>query len=152
MSKVDLKRFAPFADLSDGERVEVAAVLEGRELSPGETLFHEGDEADAMVLVTEGMVELSRTSSAVKALLPMGSVLGGLSLFAVGTREATACGGPERARVVLLRREDWRRLAEDFPRVACRIAEAILADVATHTRAALASLQAASVDPSGSSE
>jgi CRP-like cAMP-binding protein len=146
-----LKAFGPFADLSDGEREEVAERLEERELSPDETLFAEGDEADALVLVVDGCLRLSSGRSRETATLPGGSLLGGFSLFAVGTRETTAVGS-ERSRVLLLRREEFLRLAEDSPRTACRVATALAAELALQTRQGLAAIAPASVDPSARAE
>jgi CRP-like cAMP-binding protein len=151
VSRDALKGFAPFADLSDGERAEVAALLEERTLSPGETLFAEGDDADALVLVATGTVEVASRRTRESARLGPGTVLGGLALFAVGAREASAAG-LERADVLLLRRADFLRLAEDSPRIAWRVAMALSADLAAALRGALAALPAASVDPSLAAE
>ena len=46
MSASELKPFALFCDLGDGERDDLDALLERRDLSVGETLFVEGDESD----------------------------------------------------------------------------------------------------------
>ena len=145
MAAAALKTFALFADLSDAERDEIAALLEERRLSPGETLFQEGDEADALALVVDGSVELSSRRTPEKAMFGGGSVLGGLALLAVGTRLASAVGA-ERASVLLLRREDFLRLSEDNPRAACRIVTAIAAEAASQMRLVLDVLGAASVD------
>ena len=141
-----LKGFVPFADLSDGERAEVADLLEARRLAPGETLFSEGDDADALVLVAGGTLEVGCRRTRESAKLGPGAVLGGLALFAIGAREASATGA-ERTEVLLLRREDFLRLAEDSPRTACRVAMALSADLAAALRNALEVLPAASVDP-----
>lgn len=141
-----LKGFAPFADLSDAERAEIGELLEERRLSPGETLFHEGDDAEALVLIVEGNVKLSSRRAREKAVVGGGTVLGGFSLFAVGAREASAVG-VDRAEVRLLRREDFLRLAEDSPRTAWRVAAALAAELAGQTRLAVAPRGAASVDP-----
>jgi CRP-like cAMP-binding protein len=141
-----LKGFGAFADLSEGERAEIAELLEERSLSPGETLFVEGDDADAMVLVTEGTVQVESRRTRESASLGPGAVLGGLALFAIGVRETSAAGA-DRAEVLLLRREDFLRLAEDSPRTACRVAMALSAELAAALRGALGSLPAASVDP-----
>lgn len=146
MSGDALKSFLPFADLSEGERAEIAELLEERSLSPGETLFVEGDDADAMVLVAEGSVQVESRRTRESASLGPGTVLGGLALFAVGARETSATGA-DRAEVLLLRREDFLRLAEDSPRTACRVAMALSAELAATLRGALGSLPAVSVDP-----
>lgn len=141
-----LKQFAPFAELSDGERAEVADLLEPRSLSPGETLFAAGDDAEAMVLVVDGALTVSSPRVTDPAQVGAGTVLGGLALFAVGARESSV-EGAERSQVLLLRREDFLRLAEDSPRTACRVAMALSAELATHVRDALGQLPAGSVDP-----
>lgn len=137
MSDGDLKPFALFADLGDAEREELASLLEERDLSTGETLFEEGDDADALVLVLRGRVELTCRRSGEKVHAGPGDTIGALAIFAVGSRETTAVGA-EASDVRLLRREDFLRFAEDHPRAAFRIAAAVAAEVAQHARAALA--------------
>jgi CRP-like cAMP-binding protein len=145
MSADDLKAFAAFADLSEGERAEVADLLEERELAPGETLFVEGDEADALVLVREGSLRVSSRRTHDAATLGSGSVVGGLALFTVGARAVTA-EGAERADVLLLRREDFLRFSEDSPRAALRVATALFGDLAAQAHAVVETLAPASVD------
>lgn len=124
------------ADLSEEERHELAARLRARSLATGDTLFEEGQEADALVLLESGCLRVSSARGGESAAFPPGSALGGLALFRIGTREASACA-VEDCRVWLLSRGDYRRLADDSPRAALRLAEAVLADVAEHARAAL---------------
>src|SRR5690606_6765728 len=112
---------------------------EERDLSPDETLFVEGEEADALVLVTSGTVHLSSSRAPERATVGPGTVLGACALFAVGSREVSAVAA-ERARVLLLRREEYLRAAEDAPRVACRIAMAIAGELAGQARAAVRQL------------
>jgi CRP-like cAMP-binding protein len=137
VSESGLKGFALFGDLGDAEREELAALLEERDLSSGETLFEEGDEADALVLVLRGGVELASRRSDAKVVVGPGDTIGALALFAVGSRETTAVGA-EPSDLRLLRREDFLRFAEDHPRPAFRIAAAVAGEVAQHARAALA--------------
>jgi CRP-like cAMP-binding protein len=132
----DLKRFALFADLGEGEREELAALLEERDLSAGETLFEEGDDADALLLVLDGRIELRSRRRPDTLSIGAGEVVGGLALFAVGSRAVSAVGA-ESSALRVLRREDFLRFAEDQPRAAFRIAAALVADVAQHARGAL---------------
>jgi CRP-like cAMP-binding protein len=133
----ELKRFTLFADLGEGEREELAALLEGRDLSAGETLFEEGDDADALLLVLDGRLELRSRRRPEPLSVGAGEVLGGLALFAVGCREVSAVGAEPTA-LRLLRREDFLRFAEDQPRAAFRIAAALVSDVAQHARSTVA--------------
>ncbi len=138
MTANELKAFGLFSDLGDAEREELAALLEERDLSVGETLFEQGDDADALVLVVRGRVELTNRRSAEKVAIEAGATIGVLALFAVGARE-TSLIGAEATDLLLLRREEFLRFAEDHPRAAFRIAAAVAAEVAQHARAALAS-------------
>jgi len=137
VNATELKAFALFSDLGDGEREELAALLEERGLSIGETLFEQGDEADALVLVVRGRVELASRRSTEKVAVGAGATIGVLALLAVGTRETSVIGA-DASDLLLLSREKFLRFAEDHPRVAFRIAAAVAAAVAQHARAALA--------------
>lgn len=151
MRAAELKGFAALADLSDAEREELADLLQAREVAPGETLFAEGDDADALVLVSGGALELSSRRTRARWTAGGGSVIGGLSLFAVGVREVSAVGSG-RAEVRLLPRAEFLRLAEDSPRTACRIAIAVASELAAQARLALDALADASVDRARSGE
>jgi len=129
----DLKRFALLAELGDEERDLVADLLERVDLDEGEQLFAEGQEADGLVLVERGSLELTSGRAGPLGRASAGDVLGTISLVAVGPREATAVAREE-ARLWLLSRESFRRLAYDAPRAACRILEAALADFAGAVR------------------
>jgi CRP-like cAMP-binding protein len=136
VNATELKPFALFGDLGDGEREELAALLEPRDLSVGETLFVEGEESDALVLVLRGSVELASRRSVEKIAVGAGGTIGLLALFAVGARETSAVG-IDASDLLLLRREEFLRFAEDHPRAAFRIAAAVAAEVAQHARAVL---------------
>jgi len=150
MSATQLKRFSIFVDLGEAEREDLAELLEERELSARETLFGEGDEADALVLVINGRVEIASPRTGERLSIGSGGTIGALALFAVGLREGEAVG-VEPSELCLLRREDFLRFAEDHPRAAFRIAAAVAAEVAQHARAAL-SQRSVSVDPSRPAE
>jgi len=133
VSGPDLKVFALLAELGEEERELVAELLERVELDKGEQLFAEGQEAEGLVFVERGALELSSQRAGPLGRVAAGEALGSASLVAVGPREATAVAG-EDARLWLLSRESFRRLAYDSPRAACRILEAALADFAGAVR------------------
>jgi CRP-like cAMP-binding protein len=127
VSAPDLKLFALLAELGEDERELVADLLEPVDLEKGEQLFAEGQEAEGLYLVERGALELSSQRVGAVGRAASGDALGSLSLVAVGPREATAVAS-DRARLWLLSRESFRRLAYDAPRAACRILEAALVD------------------------
>ncbi len=63
-----------------------------------------------------------------------GGSFGLLALFAVGARQTSAVGA-DSSDLLLLRREEFLRFADDHPRAAFRIAAAVAAEVAQHARA-----------------
>lgn len=144
MSAWDLKRFPVLSDLAEEERAGIASCLEERAVPPGETLFREGEEADSLVLLATGSLRLSssRTTPDASGTVLPGASLGCLALFRVGTREATATAGDD-TRVLVLSRSNYRRLADDHPRAACRLAESVLVQVAQCSRAALDAMKPA---------
>ena len=151
MSGALLKSFGIFADLGDAEREDLFDLLEERDVSAGETLFEEGDEADALVLLMRGRLVVASRRRSESVSLGAGTAIGGLALFSVGVREVSAKGA-ESSEVRLLRREDFLRFAEDHPRPAFRIAAAVASEVALHARAALAHGALGSVDPADGGE
>jgi CRP/FNR family cyclic AMP-dependent transcriptional regulator len=79
---------------------------------PGETLFHKGDDASAMYLLTEGRVRLTEFNVDIRP----GEVVGEIGLFSPqGTRTATAqC--VESCRLQCITRDRVRELALQNPR------------------------------------
>lgn len=139
MTEPDLKQFSALAELAEPEREAVADLLEPLELGPDRQLFREGQEAEGLLLVESGALRLESKRQGALGACGAGTVLGGLSLVAVGPREATAVA-TERSRVWLLSRTSFHRLVEDAPRAGCRLLAAVLADVAQAVRGGLSEL------------
>lgn len=137
-----LGQFPLLRELGGDERAALEKELEAIDLRDGDVLFREGEEAGGLVLVASGRLRTESARAGTLGQAGPGSALGGLSLVCVGQREvtATADGG---GRVLVLRRAAFRRLAEDAPRAACRLAEAIAADLASLVRAQLDAVVAA---------
>jgi CRP-like cAMP-binding protein len=72
-------------------------------------------------------------------ILSHGSSLGALSLMAIGSRQAAARADSD-CELLVLTRADFLRLAEDSPRAACRLAEAVVAELSATLRPQLAPL------------
>lgn len=132
----DPKLFALLADFSEEDCDALLELLEPQKLARGRKLFREGSESEGLVLLASGTVEISTGRSEGPARLGSGSVFGALAILAVGAREATV-STIEPCEVWRLPREGWRRLVDDSPRTACRLAEAIVAEAAGMIREAL---------------
>lgn len=113
--------------------------LEPRKLARGRWVFREGGEADGLVLIQSGRVEISADRTGATGVLEAGASLGALSLVSVGPREVAA-RTLEPCELWSLPRGQWHRLIEDHPRTGCRLLEAILAETAAMLREALDSV------------
>jgi CRP-like cAMP-binding protein len=75
------------------ELTELARVMRRRDLLPGEVLWHEGDEAQAMLLIADGRVSVSLRLPGDRAVevtsMGRGEVLGEVPLLDGGTHSAT---------------------------------------------------------------
>ncbi len=76
-------------DLSAAETKQLVAIADESAAKKAEVLFKEGDGGDALLVVLEGQVEVTKRG-AVLAKLDAGSVLGEMSLLDGDTRSATA--------------------------------------------------------------
>jgi CRP-like cAMP-binding protein len=136
VSEIDLKRFALFSDLTDSDRQAVAELLEPIELVSGRQCFREGQEAEGLLLVDRGELRLESLRGGELGSCGEGESIGGLALLLVGTREVTATAVTP-SRVLQLSRGAFLRLAEDYPRAALRLVQAITAEFAGAVREGL---------------
>ena len=134
MKADELKHFSLLTEFSDEDREALVELLEVRKLPSGKSAFREGSEAEGLVLLAEGTLNLkSKRYGGFVGTLSAPYHLGAASLVAVGRREVTALAdGP--CTIWLLRRSGLSRLAEDAPRAAFRLAEAALVELAGLTR------------------
>jgi len=137
-----LGQFPLLRELGADERVALEKELETIELRDGDVLFREGEEAAGLVLVASGRLRTESARAGALGAAGPGSAFGALSLVSVGRREVTATADGA-GRVLVLRRASFRRLADDAPRAACRLAEAIAADLASLVRDQLDAVVAA---------
>lgn len=140
MKPDELKRFALLAEFSEEDREALAELLQERSLPDGKSVFREGDESEGLVLLHSGQLRLtSERTGGTLCLLEAPQHLGAASLFAFGRREATAkAQGP--CTVWLLSRSGLTRLADDAPRAAFRIAEAVAGELSSLVRRGLDAL------------
>ena len=75
--------------LSPAHVAELIAIAEEKAAKKGATLFREGEPGEALLVVLEGKVEVTKRGATL-ATLEAGSVLGEMSLLGGDTRSATA--------------------------------------------------------------
>jgi CRP-like cAMP-binding protein len=133
MNAAELKRFPLLAEFDDEDREALAELVDEHTASKGVPLFREGSEAEGLLLVLSGDVRLESRRTGSSDRVGAGAALGALSLMVVGPREATALA-ESACRVLLLPRTSFHRLTSDHPRTACRLAEAIVREMAATLR------------------
>lgn len=137
MKPDDLKAFALLSSLGEEDRAALADLLEERQIDDGRSAFREGDEAEGLVLLARGQLNLkSKRLGGYVGSMTAPYHLGAASLFALGKREVTAVAEGS-CTLWGLSRSGIARLADDAPRTAYRLAEASLAELAGLTRPSL---------------
>jgi len=139
VSALELKRFPPFSELDAADTEILEDLLEALDMERGDVVVREGDEADGLLLVQRGSLEM--TSDRISELrgLGAGECMGGLSLASLGRREVTLTAS-EPTTVLLLSRSAFLRLSEDAPRAATRVLEAVLRELGNSLRTGLEGL------------
>jgi CRP-like cAMP-binding protein len=147
-----------FADLSDDDADAVLRLLKARRGGPGQTLFHEGDPGATLMILVEGELEATVTSSdrsqKLLQVIEPGHVVGELAFLDASPRWATVS---TRAGAVVLEfsRQALLALCRDHPRIGATLQRRMLSDLSQRIRAIEAALdslnatsaRAASVPP-----
>ena len=117
-------------------------MLEPETVTAGRTLFCAGNEADALILLKSGRgrVRLLTEPRGEMGLMCKGTWLGAISLMTIGRREATVRAEDD-CQILTLSRPAFRRLVEDAPTTACRLAEAVVYDLSAALRPQLGLVQ-----------
>ena len=128
-----LRESALFRRLSDAALANLGSRLARRRYRRGEVIFHEGDPGEAVHVISEGRVKISRLSpdgeEAIIAALGPGDVFGELVLLDGAPRSATAAA-LEPTETLTLRRADFVALVDDD----ATFRWALLAGIAQHHR------------------
>ena len=136
MNAVDLGRFGLFAELSQAELAQLAALLEEQSLETGDVLCMEGSEADGAILLSEGALDCAREQAGEIGRVEAPAVLGLASLALVGNREVSLRAS-QPSRVLLLTREAFHRFAQDASPAAVRVLEGIVRELGTVMRSGI---------------
>ncbi len=139
LASVDRERLVSFPLLrrfAEADRAAVAEHLQCIEVETDQVVFESGDESHGLVFVAEGVLRVERGANDVLGRAGRGECFGGFALASIGAREVRAVA--ERVSTLLvLSRGAYLRLADESPRTACRLLEAVLEEVASATREAL---------------
>jgi len=131
MNAHDLKTIPLFRELDTAILERLAEVVESRDLSDGDTIFHEGDTGNAVYFIAKGAVKIEKkidasgTATRTLAVLGTGDFFGEMSLFDGKPRSAAtvALGSGRVYRVV---RDAFEALMESNSAVAAGLLFAII--------------------------
>ena len=120
--KNPLSRTGLLASLTPGELGIVQSFLHERSFMPGEVIFDQGEEGQALYFVLSGRVLICLPGQQSKPIaeLSQGSFFGELALLDNWPRSAQAGAGAETQLAVLFR-GDFERLMESHARIASKI-------------------------------
>lgn len=129
-----------FSDLDGEELHAIAELVNVKTLSGGTYLFREGDEADHLYVIKEGLVEVQIESGAGEGATPITTlgpqqVLGELSLYGNSTRSASAYI-PESTDTTLLEldRDEFKRLLHENGDMGVKVLKKIIENVSQRLR------------------
>ncbi len=132
MNPTELKQFPQFRDLSAEELELLVPLFEEKAYAKGRRILQEGGDAEGLLLLSQGSLS-TRTEAGHEGELLAPAALGSAALVALGTRAMTAVAKDD-CTVHLLTRTAFHRFADDAPRAAVRVLEAVVADLATLLR------------------
>lgn len=119
-----LKRVPLFHNAPDRALEIAAAAVQRRTYEPQTTIFQEGDEGEALYILSDGLVKLSKIDlgghEKTLAILHAPEFFGEMALLGEATRNATAVT-LGRVEAYLLFDDDFRKLMEQFPAISLNL-------------------------------
>jgi len=120
-----IRAVCPFRLVVDDDLAQLLEETTMTEAAAGSTLFEEGDPADGVAAILEGMVEITKQGRILATLGP-GSVLGELSVFVPSSSRTATARASSPVRMIKWRADDVQgRLARHE-----RLATSVVADMA----------------------
>lgn len=146
MAKIKPLKASPYLKgFNNKEVATISAIVEERDVAPGEPIAEENSESEGLVIVAKGSLTLRTVlpdGSAVEVLtLTEGRSFGELALVGEGPRLVSANAGAEGARVLVIGRADFEKLMKSDSKVAAKFLAGILREVGAVTRASGAQIK-----------
>ena len=119
-----LKEIELFSELNDKDLQEVATLAQIKKIPTDTTIFHEGDDADAVFVVVEGRVKIVTTSTDGKefilSVLGAGQVFGEMGLLETAPRSASVITITE-VELLVIKRADFDHLLTSSPGISRKL-------------------------------
>ena len=119
-----LKELEIFSELNQQELEDVASLAQIRKIPTDSTIFHEGDDADAIFVVVNGKVKIVTSSSDGKefilSVLGAGQVFGEMGLLETAPRSASVVTITE-VELLTINRADFDHLLKSSPGISRKL-------------------------------
>ena len=124
-----LKKFVLFSDLTPAQMERVAAISQDRRFRMGATIFIEGDKSTYVVLITSGIVKISRSAAdgRVKtlALLKTTDFFGEMAIFLPGHKRSATAEALTECKVITIEQDEFERLLKEVPAISIKIIQTL---------------------------
>jgi CRP-like cAMP-binding protein len=146
LAKIKPLKASPYVKgFNNKEVATLSAIVEEREVGPGQPIAEENSPSEGLVIVAKGSLTLRTVlpdGAAVEVLtLQEGRSFGELALVGEGPRLVSAHAGAEGARVLVIARDDFEKLLKSDPKVAAKFLQGILKEVGAVARASGAQIK-----------
>ena len=128
MNAPELKRFPLLADLTQAELEMLVPLIDQKSYGAGDRVTQVGAASEGVLLLAAGSVKVAAASGD-ESRLRAPAVIGAAALVTVGSRGVDTVAEGD-CQVWVLSRTAFHRFAEDAPRAAVRVLEAVVADLA----------------------
>ena len=138
MEKISiLKKFQIFQGLDDHTLEQVAAIAEVRDYAAGQQIYAEGEADAALFVIISGRVRVDKQVNAGQQQtlqqIREGDILGAIS-FVLGGEHSVSAQALDAAKLLLIRRTEFDKLATRNPPVAYRMLLRLAGQLATLLR------------------
>lgn len=117
-----------FNQLDYEETDVIAKLLDVRDIRPGTLIYSQGEHADSLCCVIDGVLEVVKTTAEgderVIATLGKGDSVGEMALIDGLTRSASIRAN-KLSRILILKRDDFARLIQQHPQISIKILKQI---------------------------
>ena len=134
-----LQRIELFTGLDNDQFSKLAAIVEHRQLKPGEVVFQQGTQGDQLYIVKSGFVEVivdetGHASERTIVHLGPGQSVGEMALVDQGSRSATVRATGDETVIVSLSRRAFENLCESDTAIGYIVMKNIAADLSFKLR------------------
>lgn len=129
-----------FESLNDGEIEALAEHVWLERIPGGSLIVREGDEADALYLVVDGGVNVTKATGQFLAYLGREGFFGEMALFSDGAKRSATCSAAMDTTCAIVRKDVLHYFCETRPQVGIKIYRTIIRTLAERLQATSADL------------